>query len=288
MNEEYGGGETVEETTAAAVSQSDFDAFKSGTEAALSKTQAKLDAVEAAVSDSTHEYIFGGLGGILFVAVVICYFGVRNVTQRLSRLQEKLSAANDTIADLSRQIKVQESRLNELKIAQEKNRAAESSPVIPKTTVALKKNLPEPPQNLPLTKISLSERYAEFVREFNELAGLSSVDARKAADAFTQKYGVRSFSCVNAEERVNDPMPAPEFKSLAGGNYWAYEVEAGTFAVVPKVKLYNNNIHWQQAMGEVFDSNFEFGGAYKKIRVERPAIFKGEWTLERKGLLELE
>ena len=107
MNEEYD-GETAEEISVTGVSQADFDAFKSGTAAALSKTQTQLDALTAAVSDSTHEYIFGGLGGILFVAVVLCYFGVRNVTQRLSRLQAKLSAANDTIADLSRQIKVQE------------------------------------------------------------------------------------------------------------------------------------------------------------------------------------
>ena len=43
------------------------------------------------------------------------------------------------------------------------------------------------------------------------------------------------------------------------------------------------------ALGEVFDSNYE-GGVYKKIKVEKPAIFyisDDMWNLKGKGILVL-
>ena len=284
---ETGSGETgSQQQEPVAVSQTDFDAYKTTTAETIQQIQTQIKDISAASSDLTPLYILGGIVGVLAIAVACCFYRISTLSERIIKLQEKILTANDTISELGREIKIQNAQINELRMAQENLRTAALPPApLLKNTFAPSAPAAFAPPPVP----SLADKYADFVCGFNALSNSSSAyEGRKAAEDFARKFNVINFSCVNAEMRVNDPMPAPEFKTAAGGNYWAFEVEPATFAVVPKVRSYNDNIHFQQAMGEIFSSNFVSGNTYKKIRVEKPAIFNGEWKLASKGTLVLE
>ena len=106
------------------------------------------------------------------------------------------------------------------------------------------------------------------------------------------KYKIQGFNCKNTTERINNPTLAPVFettKPVTDSDYWAYEVENDTFAVIPNVKNYTENHHTTRAMGEVFNSNFQ-SGIYNKIQVEDAAEFinsGNSWTLCKAGKIYL-
>ncbi len=121
---------------------------------------------------------------------------------------------------------------------------------------------------------------------FNSLAGRNLSMAR---DDFVRKYSAQSFTCVNSDELLAQPKTAPEFIFTEGGEYWAIQLTDTSFAVVPNVKTYTEEIHNGRAMSQIFASNF-VGSPCEKIRIEEPAFFEsvGEtWTCKRKGKLNL-
>ena len=90
---------------------------------------------------------------------------------------------------------------------------------------------------------------------------------------------------------MKNPSLAPEFasaNSTATGDFWAYKVD-NIYLVVPSPanNTYNDNLHLERAMGEVFDSNFTQGKTYDEIFVERAAVFFEGWKKENKGTLRL-
>ena len=131
-----------------------------------------------------------------------------------------------------------------------------------------------------------------FVTDFNALEKLSGFSARQAREKFLTRYKVRAISCANVEERMNRPKLAPKFSdaaSVAGGDFWACEVEENIFAVVPNLKTYTENHHAERAFGIIFESNFE-GGTYSRLRVERAATFElsgDKWKLKSAGKIIL-
>ncbi len=266
-------------------------------DAAVKPLQEKINAVQAELK-KTDDGLFGGytdyaLTGVGLIALMtfIIVIVVKNAAARkesLERLHKSFSEREEEsrskIDELNRKIFALESRLRELQTEPKVPSAPQNVPP-PPNVISLKKR---EPVYMPPPEPSLEKKYAEFVREFNALADLSGYDAKKANENFRQKYNVQSFVCTNAEMRVKSPMPPAEFGDEPNGNYWAFEVERGTFAVVPNVKAYTANLHSDQAMGEVFSSNFQTGNTYSKIRVVSPAVFSGKWTLETKGQLVLE
>ena len=133
---------------------------------------------------------------------------------------------------------------------------------------------------------------AKFINDFNALEKLSGFSGRQAREKFLRRYKIRALICANVEERMNNPKLAPKFSvasSVAGGDFWACEVEENLFAVVPNLKTYTENHHAERAFGLVFESNFD-GGTYSKIRVERAASFEligVEWRLKSAGKIIL-
>ncbi len=131
-----------------------------------------------------------------------------------------------------------------------------------------------------------------FVNDFNALEKLSGFSARQAREKFLKRYNVRALICANVEERMNRPKLAPKFSeaaSVAGGDFWAVEIEKNLFAVVPNLKTYTENHHAERAFGIVFESNFD-GGTYSRLRVERAATFEivgGKWKLKSAGKIIL-
>ena len=105
-----------------------------------------------------------------------------------------------------------------------------------------------------------------------------------------QRYQVRTFNFANVAERMNDPIPPPKFVEANNGEYWAVPLSGISFLVFPNVKNYSVNIHTDRAMGDVFKTNFVKGETYKKISVEKPAIFDCNglsWILKSQGVLRL-
>ena len=132
-----------------------------------------------------------------------------------------------------------------------------------------------------------------FLDEYNALAGKSSSELRNARKDFLDRYRVRAFSCVNFADRMIDPVPPPRFADAENGEYWAIPLRENMYAVIPNVNIrnYTDNHHSARAMGEVFDSNFRYGGDYRRIRVDKAAVFTcsgNVWTLAQKGKLILE
>ena len=94
---------------------------------------------------------------------------------------------------------------------------------------------------------------------------------------------------------MNNPNLPPvyvEISPVQRGDFWAIPVRENTFAVLPNPQnSYNDNLHWERAMGKVFDSNFKPNNTYDKIQVERPALFErigNKWIFREKGRLFLE
>ena len=147
---------------------------------------------------------------------------------------------------------------------------------------------------------SLEERckpeYENFMREFNDfqrkLATMSPPDKHKAEMTFQKNHKIRTFKCGNVSARLRDPVPPPVFAydKPPEAIFWAYELPLGYYAVVPNVKNYSDNYHYERAMGNVFDSNFIQGKAYNHISVESPAVFECDGLslrLLKKGVLRL-
>ena len=107
-----------------------------------------------------------------------------------------------------------------------------------------------------------------------------------------RRYKVQAFTCANVEERMNRPKLAPKFSEasgIAGGDFWACNVDGNIFAVVPNLKTYTENHHAERAFGLAFESNFD-GGTYSRLRVERAAIFElvgDKWKLNTAGKIIL-
>lgn len=268
------------------VAQKNFDEFKAITDKKFTEVQAQIAANDFPLG-SVAGYISIAAVSLALVAIMLCIVLCKENSSRIDKMREnhsnQLKDADKKISDLRNKIADLERRVGELKFAQ-KNNSAVGEKIIPPPA---KKII----EFTPAQKVG-GNKFDDFLNEFNALLKLDGqdVDLRRAVNEFIQKFKVRAFNCTNAELRVDEPIPPPKFEEAASarsGNYWAFEFEAGTFAVVPKIKNYNNNIHFQQAMGEVFESNFTSGGSYDKIFVSKPAIFKGEWILQDRGALLL-
>ena len=132
----------------------------------------------------------------------------------------------------------------------------------------------------------------EFLDEYNALLKIAGVLHRiKKLDEFIKKFSVKFISCEDVAERMTEPTTPPIFKyTYYMSEYFAIPISGNQYAILPNVYVYNDNLHNERAMGEVFYSNFVSGYSYENISVKRPAIFecKGDtWTLKAKGELNL-
>ena len=125
----------------------------------------------------------------------------------------------------------------------------------------------------------------------------SGYEAKQARKNFEQDFQIKNFTCDNYEKRISElsaireAYSEPTFKdSGANGMYWATQVKDNIYAVVPRFNIsYENQLHEMAGMKEAFISNYN-GGAYKRIRVIKPALFSylgGSWKLEKQGKIEL-
>lgn len=226
-------------------------------------------------------------GIVLSLLVVIILLLIRNsLLSRINNLTKdfkELKEKNSRFANLDKEIATLSGENYELRNRLEslENKIKNTPTVEPRPQVNFQKAAPPPP--------TLLDKCKDFIADFNALNNFAPNEKRVKRNEFFNKYQIRAFNCKNFNERMNNPALEPQFEIAAqaiNGEYWAYEVESNTFAVVPNVKNYNDNYHGARAMVFVFDSNYS-GGNYANIRVVKPAIFKGMWRLGEKGELVL-
>ena len=220
------------------------------------------------------------------IAIILAFVLNRGLSDRMNQKSghnsEKVDDLKDIIAKLENEVNILKSELRLQRQALENNLTSSPEKVVLDKFPSPEKKVihPAPPPK---------EKWLNFVQDFNSLSNQSGYDAKKASEEFLKKYAIQAFRCKNFESRVNISSTEPQFDTTSTQNadFWAYEFKAGTFAVVPKAKTYTDNHHTERAMGEIFQSNFKHGGTYDEIRVEKPAIFRGKWNLEKPGILEL-
>ena len=153
----------------------------------------------------------------------------------------------------------------------------------------------EPPENFVVYIPAPSKpKNFDFLDKYNALLKMAGREKVFARSKFIKSYVAKAFDCKNFEMRMNEPMPPPIFKtlnSIFSGAYWAILLTGNQYAVLPNVDsyVYTENRHKAQAMGEVFNSNFN-GGTKKITSAKLPAAFECEgdvWTLKAKGELVL-
>lgn len=227
-------------------------------------------------------------------------YKINTQTKSLRDKQKKIDDLNSQVESLSREIKllkathpVQNSFDNPTppRQAPQNNFAVENYQLAtsPLTPSLLKKS---PAPVVPLPRNLREEKEKTFIKDFNKLLAESKTSNFRTARAeFTRKYSIKAFSCANYDERMKNPSLAPEFvseSSTAKGDFWAYKVDNVYFVVPsPANSSYNDNLHLERAMSEVFDSNFIQGKTYDEISVEQAAIFLEGWKKEKKGTLKL-
>ena len=251
---------------------------------------------------------FGGIlsipsiiSAVTFLIVIIVLLIYRyNTTENMKNKQNQIDDLKSQVESLSREIKllkatrpVQNSFDNPAPARQapQNNFAVENYQLAtpPLTPSLLKKS---PASVVPSPRNLREEKEKTFIKDFNRLLAESKTSNFRTARAeFTRKYSIKAFSCANYDERMKNPSLAPEFvseSSTAKGDFWAYKVD-NVYLVVPSPanSSYNDNLHLERAMSEVFDSNFIQGKTYDEISVEQAAIFLEGWKKEKKGTLKL-
>ena len=131
----------------------------------------------------------------------------------------------------------------------------------------------------------VDDDYDEFIEAYNDIE-----DDEDSAD-FVETFNVKEFICSNSKSRRDNLTLPPEFDYISRrkkyGVYWALDIGDDKLAVVPQKRRYGQREHDANAMGEVFDSNYQAGNIYEDIEVYEPAIFSSSLNLIHKGNLIL-
>lgn len=277
------------------VTKQEFQTQMTELQAQMSTIDTKIDTETAPFGSNTGYVAISGI--VLSLLVVIVLLLIRNsLLSRINSLTKdfkELKEKNSRLANLDKDIATLSGENYELRKRVEslENQIKSSQNVESRSPVNFQKAAPftASPYAAAPPPPTLLDKCKNFIEDFNALNNFAPNEKRVKRNEFFNKYQIRAFNCKNFNERMNNPSLEPEFEIAAqaiNGEYWAYEVESNTFAVVPNVKNYNDNYHGARAMVFVFDSNFS-GGNYANIRVVKPAIFKGMWRLGEKGELVL-
>ncbi|WP_303816839.1 hypothetical protein [Selenomonas ruminantium] len=133
------------------------------------------------------------------------------------------------------------------------------------------------------------EKMLEFAQEYNRIQMITGREALSAKKDFQRKYNLNGFVCVNATERINHPEKKPQFQlseSLVDSAIWGFKI--GDFYVVaPNPRQYVGDDHDYGGMKELFDSNFQPGRTYNKIKINNVAIMTHDLQIRKQGSLQL-
>ena len=145
------------------------------------------------------------------------------------------------------------------------------------------------PEAKPNPSEKLREKCLEFAEEYNYLQTITGLEVKAVKLDFQRKYNLCGFVCVNAHERRVHPEKLPKFQiheSLETATIWGFKI--GNFYVVaPNPRQYVGTDHDYGGMKELFDSNFQSGCTYNKIRLNNVAIMTHDLQIYKQGSLKL-
>ena len=169
-----------------------------------------------------------------------------------------------------------------------------ATPVVaePKPTATVVEKMPPEPLKAP------EERpiWANFIIDYNSLAVSMNVPkADEACAAFVDNYKLDLLICTKVMGQNGAP-PELKFsavKTMAESDFWAWSLpnsQGKEYIVVPNPwHSYNQELHNEHGLKEVFASNYETG-EYKNIQIKLPAQFtkpQGTWKVAEPGLIKL-
>lgn len=135
----------------------------------------------------------------------------------------------------------------------------------------------------------LREKCLEFAEDYNRIQTITGMGAREAKMEFQRKYNLHGFVCINSTERVNHPEKEPQFQlreSLMDSAIWGFQINE-YYVVAPNPRQYVGTDHDYGGMKELFDSNFQPGRTYNKIKLNHVAIMTHDLQICRQGSLQL-
>lgn len=278
------------------VKSSEFFEFKATTEQQIKDLTALTEGKSLFFGVSSENILMGAviLDFILLFVVLFCCLKLSDLKDKHKKIVEKFTSQKNAVEDLSDKVSRLEKKIERMNEEHDVSASSQRNPakltLQKESPVSSYGDLLSSAQTTELSRpFTAEDKCREFVNDFNALADKKGYELSEARKEFVSKYNVRQFSCINFQARMNEPIPPPTFGSPTSGqtaDLWAYEFDSGLFAVVPNVKTYTENHHSARAMGAIFRSNFT-KGTYSKIRVEKPAVFKGMWNFEKQGELVL-
>jgi hypothetical protein len=221
---------------------------------------------------------------------------IKSINENLTEVKDYLKKENfaGKIEKLEKELSYMELQLKELQETQSRKESDSSN----WSKSSLRQSATSRPNTPPPAKPSITPeqkaKMDKFVAAYNELRQAEKNGAwRTKRNELQEKYAVKSFSCVNYDERMADQSIPPDYKTESQGNFLAVAAypEKGVYYAVPSLTLqYSDQIHWTGGMKEAFDSNYQDKTQYSNLKVTKSALFMlsgDKWTIVQKGKLEL-
>lgn len=234
----------------------------------------------------------------LAILVLMLVFMFVLMQKRFARANRMIKSLREELAHHQRLLESLKSRMddmNEVPVQSTVARGqyAESpfkqnfSPLMqPQSMPVQAQNIPEPKPNL---SEKLKQKSLEFEEEYNRIQTITGMGAREAKMEFQRKYNLCGFVCINSTERINHPEKEPQFQlreSLMDSAIWGFKI--GDFYVVaPNPRQYVGTDHDYGGMKELFNSNFQPGRTYNKIKINSVAIMTHDLQIHKQGNLQL-
>ena len=206
---------------------------------------------------------------------------LREELEHHQRLLESLKSRIDDMSEVPVQSTFVRGQYAEAPVKQTVSPLMQSKPMPLQTPT-----IPEPKPNL---SEKLWQKSMEFAEEYNRIQTITGMGAREAKMEFQRKYNLCGFVCINSTERINHPEKEPQFQlreSLMDSAIWGFKI--GDFYVVaPNPRQYVGTDHDYGGMKELFNSNFQPGRTYNKIKINSVAIMTHDLQIHKQGNLQL-
>ena len=234
--------------------------------------------------------IFLGIGaGITVLGIILAILALQKVSKNNKQqnyLKKKLQYQETAISEQTEEIAQLKQQVNKIREEYEQSRRlAYIGPTVERLTPVAPKAVPvsEPTQAWKIKANQFTEDYNRYLQ-----MNLDGYEGRSQKNNFLTEHNIEGFSCDNSTQRMSNPNMEPHFVKNATpkeGAYWACPLGNDLYAVVPKGREYESQMHSTAGYKEVFSSNYT-DGACKIIKVIKPAIFRG-LTLKECGELKL-
>ena len=210
---------------------------------------------------------------------------LKQLKEKVSKLERDVSNLQNVIKDLQRESNTFDN--NRQKIYNE-DTTPQFQPFAKDNYNLLTKPKPSPAPSAGLPTDEITRITDAFNKMMSEAAEMEGFNLRTLRNKFIDTYHVRTFKCVNYEERVNRSDAPPIFKScsVSEATLWRIPLSNSSFAVLPGKLEYESTIHFQGGMKELFKSNYSTG-SYRKIRLICPAIVRSDFSVISPGELRL-